>query len=68
MQVFFMTQTDNEHLKRIEDKLDKLSSEIKKSNERFDSYRQLNQSLINLAYVLIFTATFAFVFDTIFNR
>ena len=49
-------------------RLDKLSSDVEKSNEKFEIYRQANQSLVNLAFGLIASTTVAVVVSLIFRR
>jgi len=49
-------------------RLDKLSADVEKSNDKFEVYRQANQSLVNLAFGLIASATVATVVSLIFRR
>ncbi|MGB3206448.1 MAG: hypothetical protein WBB28_15790 [Crinalium sp.] len=57
-----------ESLSSIENKLDKLSTDVEKSNDKFEIYRQANQSLVNLAFGLIASATVGLVVSLIFKR
>ncbi len=74
-----MTQSTDDRFNHIEERLDsieqkldlkfdKLSSEVEKSNEKFEIYRQANQSLVNLAFGLIASATVGLVVSLIFKR
>ena len=49
-------------------RLDKLSADVEKSNDKFEVYRQANQSLVNLAFGLIASTTVAVVVSLIFRR
>jgi hypothetical protein len=45
-----------------------LRTDIEKSNEKFDVYRQATQSLVNLAFGLIASATVITVVSSVFKR
>ena len=49
-------------------KLEKLTNDVEKSNEKFDVYRQATQSLVNLAFGLIASATIITVVSSVFKR
>jgi hypothetical protein len=45
-----------------------LRTDIEKSNDKFDVYRQATQSLVNLAFGLIASATVITVVSAVFKR
>lgn len=45
-----------------------LRIDVEKSNEKFDVYRQATQSLVNLAFGLIASATVITVVSSVFKR
>jgi len=49
-------------------KLEQLTNDVEKSNEKFDVYRQATQSLVNLAFGLIASATIITVVSSVFKR
>ncbi len=57
---------------RLENKMDNLESQIETKintfNERFDNYQKATQSLVNLAFSLIASATVVTVVSSIFRR
>ncbi|MGB3208696.1 MAG: hypothetical protein WBB28_27215 [Crinalium sp.] len=75
-----MTQSQSETnieatLVEVVDRLDKLSTEVKnlstdveKSNDKFEIYRQANQAVVNLAFSLIASATIGLVVSLVFKR
>jgi hypothetical protein len=62
-----MTQaTDTD--KTILDAIDKLDHKIDTFNEKFDNYQKASQSIVNLAFGLIASATIVTLAQTIFRR
>jgi len=61
-----MTQDDFQ--KQVIDRLDKLDSDNEKFNDRFGNYQQATQSLVNLAFGLIASATVITVVSSVFKR
>ncbi len=55
-------------LDKLSSEVVKISSEVVKSNDKFEIYRQANQSLVNLAFGLIASATVGVVVSLIFKR
>ncbi len=64
-----MTQDDfqTQVLNKL-DKLDKLERDVEKFNDRFSNYQQATQSLVNLAFGLIASATVITVVSAVFKR
>jgi hypothetical protein len=54
--------------KTILDAIDKLDHKIDTFNEKFDNYQKASQSLVNLAFGLIASATIVTLAQTIFRR
>ncbi|HEY9692959.1 MAG TPA: hypothetical protein V6D15_12170 [Oculatellaceae cyanobacterium] len=54
--------------KRLSSNVERLSTDVEKSNDKFEIYRQANQSLVNLAFSLIASATVGLVVSLIFKR
>jgi hypothetical protein len=48
--------------------LEELKSDVEKSNDKFEVYRQATQSLVNLAFGLIASATVITVASAVFKR
>jgi hypothetical protein len=71
-----MTQTNSEptladvvaRLDKLSTDVERLSTDVEKSNDKFEIYRQANQSLVNLAFGLIASATVGLVVSLIFKR
>jgi Mg2+ and Co2+ transporter CorA len=68
-----MTQDDFQ--KQVLDRLDKIDLEVEqiakdneKFNDRFSNYQQASQSLVNLAFGLIASATVITVVSSVFKR
>ena len=55
-------------VERLSTDVEKLSTDVEKSNDKFEIYRQANQSLVNLAFGLIASATVGLVVSLIFKR
>jgi hypothetical protein len=67
--------SQEEFQKQVLDSLNELKSDsvilradIEKSNDKFDVYRQATQSLVNLAFGLIASATIITVVSSVFKR
>ncbi len=66
-----MTQTtdsDKTILEAIDKLEEKLELKIDTFNEKFDNYQKASQSLVNLAFGLITSATIVTLAQTIFRR
>ena len=55
-------------LEELKANVEKLNEKIDKSNEKFEIYRQATQSLVNLAFGLIASATVITVASAVFKR
>ena len=53
---------------RSNEKIDSLKADVDRSNEKFEIYRQASQSVVNLAFGLIVSATVITVASSIFKR
>ena len=52
----------------VNEKIDSLKADVDRSNEKFEIYRQASQSVVNLAFGLIVSATVITVASSIFKR
>jgi len=59
------TSTDNDRLGRIEQKLDILTTDIERSNDKFDNYQKATQWVVQLAFTLIASATVTVILSTV---
>ncbi len=57
-----------ESLAELKTDVERLDSSIEKSDDKFDTYRQATQSLVNLAFGLIASATVITVVSAVFKR
>ncbi len=48
--------------------LEELKTDVEKSNDKFEVYRQASQSVVNLAFGLIASATVITVVSAVFKR
>ncbi|MEL7359777.1 MAG: hypothetical protein AAFN40_25000 [Cyanobacteria bacterium J06560_6] len=69
------TSPSDDRLARIEQKLDMLadtvsalSTEVERSNDKFDTYQQATQWVVQLAFTLIASATITVILSTVLNR
>lgn len=69
------TPPSDARLDRIEQKLDTLadtvsalSTEVERSNDKFDTYQQATQWVVQLAFTLIVSATITVILSTVLNR
>ncbi|MEL7071145.1 MAG: hypothetical protein AAGN15_21210 [Cyanobacteria bacterium J06581_3] len=69
------TSPSDDRLDRIEQKLDTLadtvsalSTEVERSNDKFDTYQQATQWVVQLAFTLIASATITVILSTVLNR
>ncbi|MEM9151307.1 MAG: hypothetical protein AAGB19_12740 [Cyanobacteria bacterium P01_F01_bin.3] len=61
--------TDNDRLGRIEQKLDILTTDIERSNDKFDNYqRATTQWVVQLAFTLIVSATITVILSTVLQK
>lgn len=58
----------DDRLARIEQKLDTLSTEVERSNYKFDTYQKSTQWVVQLAFTLIASATITVILSTVLNR
>ncbi len=57
-----------EAIERLDGKIEKLESKVDNYNDKFDNYQKASQSLVNLAFGLIASATIVTLAQTIFRR
>ncbi|MEA5476456.1 hypothetical protein VB774_02380 [Pseudanabaena galeata UHCC 0370] len=57
-----------ESLAELKTDVERLDASIEKSDDKFDTYRQATQSLVNLAFGLIASATVITVVSAVFKR
>ena len=55
-------------LAELKTDVERLDASIEKSDDKFDTYRQATQSLVNLAFGLIASATVITVVSAVFKR
>ncbi len=60
--------SQEEFQQKILNSLEELKTDVAKSNEKFEVYRQATQSLVNLAFGLIASATIITVVSSVFKR
>ncbi|PZO46032.1 MAG: hypothetical protein DCF15_20895 [Phormidesmis priestleyi] len=65
----------DDRLARIEQKLDALATEVEtfstqveRSNDKFDTYQKATQWVVQLAFTLIASATITVILSTVLNR
>jgi uncharacterized protein (DUF608 family) len=49
-------------------KLDKLSTDVEKFNDRFSNYQQVTQWIVQLAFTLIASATITIIISSVLRR
>ncbi len=54
--------------KQVLEAIQDLKTDVEKSNDKFDTYRQATQSVVNLAFGLIASATVITVVSSVFKR
>lgn len=66
----FMTATPEPEptLKDLADKLDKLSADNEKFNDRFTNYQQATQWVVQLAFTLIASATVTVIITSVLRK
>ncbi|MBD2317448.1 hypothetical protein [Phormidium tenue] len=57
-----------ESLAELKTDVERLDASIEKSDDKFDTYRQATQSLVNLAFGLIASAAVITVVSAVFKR
>ena len=55
-------------LRELADKIDKLSIDVERSNDKFDNYQKATQWVVQLAFTLIASATLTVILSTVFNQ
>ena len=60
--------SQEEFQQKILNSLEELKADVEKSNDKFEVYRQATQSLVNLAFGLIASATVITVASSVFKR
>jgi peptidoglycan hydrolase CwlO-like protein len=55
-------------IERLDGKIEKLESKVDNYNDKFDNYQKASQSIVNLAFRLIASATIVTLAQTIFRR
>jgi hypothetical protein len=65
-----MTSTPNQEptLADVIEKLDKLSSDVEKFNDRFSNYQQATQWVVQLAFTLIASATLTIIISSVLRK
>ncbi|MEG4167429.1 MULTISPECIES: hypothetical protein [unclassified Microcoleus] len=65
-----MTSTPNQEptLADVIEKLDKLSSDVEKFNDRFYNYQQATQWVVQLAFTLIASATITIIISWVLRK
>jgi hypothetical protein len=65
-----MTQStiSDDRLDRIEQKLDQLSADNEKFNDRFSNYQQATQWVVQLAFTLIASATITVIITSVLRK
>ncbi len=65
-----MTQStiSDDRLDRIEQKLDQLSADNQKFNDRFSNYQQATQWVVQLAFTLIASATVTVIITSVLRK
>ncbi len=65
-----MTSTTNKEptLADVIEKLDKLSRDSEKFNDRFSNYQQATQWVVQLAFTLIASATITVIITSVFRK
>jgi hypothetical protein len=65
-----MTSTPDEEptLADVIEKLDKLSTDVEKFNDRFSNYQQATQWVVQLAFTLIASATITIIISSVLRR
>jgi hypothetical protein len=65
-----MTTTPDEEptLADVIAKLDKLSTDVEKFNDRFSNYQQATQWVVQLAFTLIASATITIIISSVLRR
>jgi hypothetical protein len=65
---FDRVKKSTQKIERLDGKIEKLESKVDNFNEKFDNYQKASQSLVNLAFGLIASATIVTLAQTIFRR
>lgn len=60
--------SQEEFQQKILNSLEELKTDVAKSNDKFEVYRQATQSLVNLAFGLIASVTIITVVSSVFKR
>jgi hypothetical protein len=55
-------------IEKLDGKIEKLESKVDNFNEKFDNYQKASQSVVNLAFGLIASATIVTLAQAIFRR
>jgi len=58
----------DDRLDRIEQKLDQLSADNEKFNDRFSNYQQATQWVVQLAFTLIASATITVIITSVLRK
>lgn len=54
-------------MQSLSDKIDKLSTDVERSNDKFDAYQKGTQWVVQLAFTLIASATLTVILSTVFK-
>ena len=55
-------------MQSLSDKIDKLSTDVERSNNKFDAYQKGTQWVVQLAFTLIASATLTVILSTVFKQ
>jgi prefoldin subunit 5 len=61
-------QTILDAIERLDGKIENLESKVDNYNDKFDNYQKASQSVVNLAFGLIASATIVTLAQAIFRR
>lgn len=62
------TPAEEPTLADVIEKLDKLSTDVEKFNDRFSNYQQATQWVVQLAFTLIASATITIIISSVLRR
>ena len=58
----------DDRLARIEEKLEALTVQVERSNDKFDNYQKATQWVVQLAFTLIASATITVIVSSVLSR
>jgi hypothetical protein len=63
-----MIDDDSAFQQQVLDRLDRLSADVERSNEKFSNYQQATQWVVQLAFTLIASATITVIITAVLKR